>query len=319
MKFPADLVDLRLFLNIVESGSITAGSRASHLSLAAASARILGLEQELTTQLFIRGSRGVLPTAAGLALAKHARTILDQSERLHISLREQARGMKGLITLHGTSAAVREYLPDRIGEFLAHHPRVNLLVSEVASDKAIQAVVDQQADIGIVTERPAIKALESFPFITNRFALAVPKNHPLVRAARGQPISIARGDVFDVIGLPVGTSLQDTWEQRAAARGAVLNYRVRVPSFDAQLRLIERGVGIAMMPEATARRGALHMGIDVLPLSDDFLVRKLLICVRSVGELTPHARSLVEHLRMVKPSSALPAEKTAPSESRVSG
>lgn len=297
MSVDFSLTDLRLFLHVVEGGSITAGARASHLSLAAGSERVLGMEQALDTPLLVRGRRGVLPTAAGLALVHHARSVLEQAERLRLDLEEHALSSKHRIALTGTSAAIREYLPDALGDFLARCPQVNVSVAERVSEKSVQAVLDGSADIALVTERPAMAGLEFFPFIVNRFALAVPCNHPLIRQANGGMIPEALADTCDVVGLPEGSALQDTWEARAAGRGAVLNYRVRVPSFDAQLRLIERGVGVAIMPEATALRGARSMAIDVLPLSDPYLARQLLICVRSFSALPPHTQSLVEHLR----------------------
>ena len=70
-----------------------------------------------------------------------------------------------------------------------------------------------------------------------------------------------------------------------------------MPSFEAQLRLIERGVGIALLPEAAARRGARTMAIEVLPLSDAHLLRQVLICVRQLNALPTYAQSLVEQLR----------------------
>ena len=69
-----------------------------------------------------------------------------------------------------------------------------------------------------------------------------------------------------------------------------------VPSFDAQLRLIERGVGVALLPEATARRAARTMAIEALPLSDADLNRRLLICVQRFSALPAHTQHLVEHL-----------------------
>lgn len=271
MSFDFDLTDLRLFLHVVEGGSITAGAQASHLSLAAASARVMGIEQALATPLLTRGRRGTLPTAAGVALAEHARTVLQQAERLRRDLQEHARSRKQHIALIGTSAAIREYVPDALGDFLARHPLVNVSVAESASEESVQAMLAGSADIAFVTERPVIEGLEFFPFVMNRFALAVPRGHPLVRQAGGHEISEALADGCDVVGLPEGSALQDIWEARAAGRGAALNYRVRVPSFDAQLRLIERGVGVAIMPEATAQRGARSMAIEVLPLSDAYL------------------------------------------------
>lgn len=291
-----DLTDLRLFLSIVDGGSITVGARAAHLSLAAGSARVLGMEQALATPLLVRGRRGVLPTAAGLALAHHARGVLQQAERLRLDLEEHARSSKRHIAVIGTSAAIREYLSDPLGEFLARHRQVNVSIAEAAGEESVQAIRDGSADVAIVTERASVQGLDAFAFVTNGFALVTPRNHPLVDDARGRVISIARADGFDIVGLPEGSALQDTWEARAASRGARLNYRVRVPSFDAQLRLIERGVGVAMLPEATARRAALTMAIEVFPLSDAYLVRRLLICVKRFSGLPPDTQALVEQL-----------------------
>ena len=297
MIFRVDITDLRLFLNIVDGGSITAGAQASHLSLAAGSERVAGMESLLSTALLKRGRRGVQPTAAGLALAQHARTVLQQAGRLQADLHEQAVGTRSEIALQGTSAAIREYLPDALGDFLARHPHVNITVAEAAGDAAVRAVKDGSIDLALVTQRPSMQGLQAFPFVINRFALVVPRGHPLVRRARSRAMSIARADTCDIVGLPVGSALQDAWDQRAAERGMQLNYRVRVPGFDAQLRLIERGVGVAMMPEATARRGAMTWAVDVLPLSDPYLVRPLLICVRQLDALPPATQALVDRLR----------------------
>ena len=56
-----DFTDLRLYLNILDSGNITAGAARSHLSLAAASARIRAMESSLGIDFLERGRRGVTP------------------------------------------------------------------------------------------------------------------------------------------------------------------------------------------------------------------------------------------------------------------
>lgn len=73
-----DLVDLRLFVNIVERGSLTRGADSSSLSPAAASARIKHLEEALGAPLLYRTRRGVQHTPAGEALLHHACAVLSQ-------------------------------------------------------------------------------------------------------------------------------------------------------------------------------------------------------------------------------------------------
>ncbi len=297
MSGGCDLTDLRLFVQIVETGSITAGSRAASLSLAAGSERVKGLERAFATPLLTRGRRGAWPTAAGLALLEHAHMVLQQAQWLGGDLQEHARSRKQHIALVGTSAAMREYLPDALGDFLAGHPQVNVTTAEAPSEDSVQALLAGSADIAFVTDRAPTPGLELYPFAMNRFALAVPRGHALVLVAEGGALCEAQADGCDVVGLVAGSALQDTWDQRAAARGVALNYRVRVPSFEAQLRLIERGVGIALLPEASARRAARSMAIEVLLLSDAALMRPLLIAVRCLRALPAHAQHLVEHLR----------------------
>jgi DNA-binding transcriptional LysR family regulator len=294
--FHFDLVDLRLFVHVVEAGSITAGAALSHLSLAAASGRIAGMETVLATALLHRGRRGVQATAAGETLVRHARGVLLQAERLRHDLQALAHGAKGHIAMAGTSAAIREYLPEVLGTFLAAHPQVNVTTAELAGDDAVEAVTQGRIDLAFITENTDPRGLQTFTQRVNRFALVVPRGHPLVAQAAGQPVSIALGDACDVVGLPEGSRLQDTWEARALARGTQLNYRIRVPGFDAQVRLIERGVGVAVMPEATARRFASSRGIDFIPLSDDFLLRRLLIAVQQLDALPAYTRALIDLL-----------------------
>jgi len=70
MRF--DLADLRLFLNVVEAGSITHGAERTHLAVAAASTRIRNMEAELGTPLLHRERQGTTPTEAGRTLVHHA-------------------------------------------------------------------------------------------------------------------------------------------------------------------------------------------------------------------------------------------------------
>ncbi|RZM25885.1 MAG: LysR family transcriptional regulator, partial [Sphingomonas sp.] len=76
MRF--DLTDLRLFLAVVDAGSITHGAADVGLSLPAASERLRDMEATGEVVLLRRGRRGIAPTEAGEMLAHHARTILHQ-------------------------------------------------------------------------------------------------------------------------------------------------------------------------------------------------------------------------------------------------
>ena len=123
MRF--DLTDLRLFREVVDAGSITAGAEACALALAAASTRIRNMEATLGAPLLTRSRQGVAPTPAGRMLLKHARTLLDQAARLREDLSAYAGGLSGEVKLLANTNALTEFLPEALSTFLTAHPNVN--------------------------------------------------------------------------------------------------------------------------------------------------------------------------------------------------
>jgi DNA-binding transcriptional LysR family regulator len=97
-----DLTDLRLFLLVVEAGSITHGAAQANLALPSASARLRGMEDLIGLPLLERGRRGVEPTPAGETLAHHARLVLRQIEQMRSELGEYSQGLKAHIRLWAT-------------------------------------------------------------------------------------------------------------------------------------------------------------------------------------------------------------------------
>ncbi|WNG42464.1 LysR family transcriptional regulator [Archangium violaceum] len=292
MRF--DLTDLRLFLHVTEAGSITGGAARTHLALASASARIRGMEEALGVPLLERERRGVRPTPAGRTLVHHARTVLEQLERMRGELGEYAHGLKGHVRLMANTSAMTEFLPEALSAFLADHPNVNVDLEERLSYDIVRAVAEGLADVGIVSDSVELAGLETFPFRMDRLVLVTPRAHPL---AAHRELRFAEVLDHEFIGLATGSALQDYLSEHAARAGRRLKFRVRLRSFDAICRLVERGIGIGVVPETAARRCQKSMGIRGLRLTDAWAQRRLTLCVRRFAELPVHAQQLVQRLR----------------------
>src|SRR5712671_4357854 len=291
MRF--DLSDLRLFLSVVEAGSITHGAEHMHLAIAAASTRIRNMEAALGTPLLHRERQGVQPTPAGRTLVHHARMLLQQAERMHGDLAQYAEGIKGQVRLLSNTNALTEFLPEPLSDFLASHPQVNIDLEERLSDEIVAAVAEGTADVGIVAGTVEVAGLEVLPFRVDRFVLAVATNHSLSTAKQ---ISFAEVLDFDFVGLDRASALQRFLSEKAERTGRRLRLRVQLRSFDAVCRLVECSVGIGVVPATTAERHAKTMSIHRIELTDEWAVRKLTICVRREADLPVYARELVRHL-----------------------
>ena len=297
LKLRFDLVDLQLFLHVVETGSITAGAERAHMALASASTRIRGMEDLLGMPLLLRGRRGVLPTPVGKTLVHHARLVLQQMERMRGELTEYTRGLKGHIRLLANTAAISEFLPEVLANFMTLHPNVDIDLEERLSYDIVSAIAEGLADVGIVADSVDLSGLETFPFRLDRL-VAVVAAHDAKRIGKSkQGVSFSKLLDLDFIGLAGDSALQQYLALHAARFGKALKVRVRLRSFDAICRMVEHGVGISIIPEAAAKRCQQTMNIGCIALSDAWALRNLTICVRRFDELPGHTRKLIEEIK----------------------
>lgn len=288
MRF--DLTDLRLFLSVMEGGSLTAGARAMHLALASVSERIAGMEAALGAPLLERNRRGVCATAAGAALVRHARMILDQVEQMRGELRSYATGLKGRIRLLSNTAALATAVPAQLCRFLVAHPDLSIDLDERPSVEIVQALVDGRADLGLVADSADLGTLQRHRIATDQLVVVTCRTHRLAGAAH-----VAFADLFDepMVGL-ADTALEAHLGERAARLGRQLDYRIRLRHQDSLVMQVAAGVGIAILSEAVAR--TLGHDVSIVPLAEPWAARKLYLCARDFATLTPHANLLAQQL-----------------------
>jgi DNA-binding transcriptional LysR family regulator len=294
MRF--DLTDLKLFIHIADSGSITAGAQLAHLALPSASARVRGMEEALDVPLLQRGRRGAEPTEAGRTLLQHARAITRQVEDMHADLAQFATGLKGQVRLLCNTSAMTEFLPDALAAFLKTHPQLSINLEERLSRDIVQALADGVADIGIISDAVDHAALQTFPFRDDPLVLAMARSHPLAHTL-GHKRHMGFTDALDhdFIGLAGDSAFQQQAVEQAARLGRRLHCKIRLRSFEAMARMAASGAGLALLPESAAHRSPDELRI--VKLSDAWADRKLLVCVRDEAALPGYARELLAVLR----------------------
>ena len=295
MRF--DLVDLQLFIAVADARSITQGAHRAHLALASASARIKGLEAALGVTLLKRGRRGVELTAAGESLLDHARIVMHHVDAMRGDLAAFASGAKASVHLLANTSGLSEHLPKALAAFLREHPDINVDIEERESTDIAAAIVAGAADLGFAAEHALPEHVERFLFSEDRLTLVAARRGAF--AGRRQ-IDFADVTACDFVGLTSSTALQSHIAKHAASLGARLRFRARLRDFDAICQMVAAGVGIAVVPEAAAKRCARSMPIMMIRIRDPWANRRLAICARSFKTLPRPAKQLVEFLRKIE-------------------
>ncbi len=285
-----DLADLRLFIHIAESPSLTQGARRAHLSPAAASARIKALESQLDSRLLYRDSRGVELTPAGHKLAQHARLIMRQVEYLKSEFTEYGADAAGHIRIFANTTAVTEFLPEVLAGFLAQRPGVTVDLQERLSRDIVRGVLDGSTDMGIIAGPVSADGLQVLHFSTDRLLLALPFGHPLA----GEPrVTLRQTLDYQHIGLHEGSTLLTFLRDQVEKLGGQLSLRIQLSSFEAVCRMIEAGVGIGVIPESAARRHSRTMRLALVELDEPWAIRERSIIVRELDALPGRVRALI--------------------------
>lgn len=287
---PFDLHDLRLFMNVVEAGTITAGAAASCITLAAASERIRGMESALGVPLLLRDRRGVSPTPAGHTLQAHALVVLQQIERMQGDLGDHASGLRGHVRLMCNSAAMTDWLPERLAAFLCEHPGMSVDLDERPSQEIADALRSGACDIGVLADSVDTTGLQVSVLGADPLVLVAPRDHPLARKAR---ISYAEVLTHELVGMSPGGALDDHLAGHARRLGLRPRYRIRLRNFEAICRMVGQGVGVAVVPRSAAQRWRRFAGVKAVRLNDAWATRSLIVCTRDIDALPVFARQLL--------------------------
>jgi DNA-binding transcriptional LysR family regulator len=289
-----DLTSLRIFVAVAECGNLTRAAERQHLAVSAISKRVAELESLARTPLLVRYPRGVGLTPAGQSLLHHARQMLQLVRRMDEELGEYAGGVKGHIRLHSVASAITQFLPEELEAFLTRYPKVNIALEERVGGAIVRAVAEGSADVGIVSSQTPRQGLAEIPYHTDQLVLGVPVGHPL---AKRKSVRFEEAIRYPFIGPHADSSLAQLLAKAAKACGKPIQQRMQVSSFDAMCRLVERRLGITLLPAGVVAPRAALGSIRSVGLKEDWATREMLIVVRDLQEVDYITRTLIEHLR----------------------
>lgn len=278
-----DFFDLRLFLNIVDTGSLTKGAERSAISLQAASERIKKLEQQYQVSLFSRHSGGVKMTFAGQVFAEHAQALLQQGQQLSQAMAGFSEGLHSNISLWCNSSAQSEYLPLLLPQYLVNNPNIQIDLKEAESKDIIAALVSGTAKLGLISSFFPAPQLQTLEFSDDPLVLICPEQHDL---AANQALTLADCLNYPFVGLMQYHSLQQSIETQARLLNCEIQYRLRLPNFAAIAQVVANGVGIAIMPKRAAQRLSKLYAFQQIQLTGDWANRKLLLAAKNFDELS---------------------------------
>jgi DNA-binding transcriptional LysR family regulator len=264
-----EIAQVEAFLAVGTFGGFRRAADALRVSQPAISARIKTLEESLGVTLFERGRAGLALSPAGRALRPHAEQLLHALALARQAVHDLRPATGGAITIAAALSICTYLLPDVLKRFQAAHPKTLITVRSGHSKEVLEMVLAGEAELGLARSlhHPGVEtvSLRDDPLV-------------LVSAPGGAMARAGRARLEEVAAQPLilfdrGSSDWTLSHGLFRRAGLVPNVVLEVESIEAAKRMVERGIGLAFLPQLALvseirRRRLLVIDVrDAEPLS----------------------------------------------------
>ncbi len=288
-----DINQLEVFLSVAREKSFSRAAEALHRTQPAISQAVRRLETELGEPLFDRSSKDGTLTAAGRVLYEFAQQMLNLRSHAHTAIRELRDLHRGKLSLGANEYTVMGLLP-LIPIFHARHPHIRIEVKRSLASRIPSEILGRQVEIGVVTFKPNDKSIKSVPVTADELALIVPANHPL---AAKHEVSVRELGAESFIAHNVPSPYRERVVKTFEKYRTPLNISMEMPTLEAIKRIVEDGLGVALVPRLAAQGEIDRRQVAGLTVKEMRLERRLQLIYRRGATLSHAATAFLRVVR----------------------
>lgn len=257
-----NLTSLRVFADVVATGSFTAAAERHGMSQPAVSFHIRQLEARFDVPLLERTGRRALPTPAGAELLRHGQRAIAAADDVMVAMAAFRPDRVGVVRIGAVTTACVAVVPRLLRQAREASPSLEFVVSTGLSPEIVDAVQAERLDIGIVTLPARGELVQATPGCEDEIVL-------LARTGSGLPDRVPASALRDrppMILQPTGTTrgLIDAW---FATAGVPFHPSLALGSIEAIVDLVEMGIGGALLSRMALANRPLPDGVAIHRLS----------------------------------------------------
>lgn len=253
-----DFGQIEAFTQVATHNSFSRAAEVLQLTQPSITARIQALERELGEELFERGGRGVKLTDAGRVFLPYVEQILQHLQEGRDAVEEVRNVQLGSLRL-GSAITISTYvLPGILNRFCKEFPGVDVVIRTGRSEQVLNMLLSDEVQVGIIRALSA-PDIETIPLYDDEIVLVANPGH---RFAQGGGVTIAEAAREPIVLFDRGSSYYGMIHDLFRKAAVIPNVAMELDSLEATKRMVEQGLGIALVPIATVVR-ELEQGVLV--------------------------------------------------------
>jgi LysR family transcriptional regulator, transcriptional activator of the cysJI operon len=285
------LESLKMFCDVVETGSFSRAAQLNHVTQSAVSQQIRALETRYEQKLLSRSARQVTPTPAGERLFRGCKEILARFGEVESEIREQSAEVAGTTTVSTIYSVGLHELQNIQRALLKTHPKVNMRLNYRRSDQVYDDVILGAAEIGLVAYPQPRAGVDVLPFRDDKLALVCAPSHALAAKAK---VSMAAVAQVPFIGFDREAPTRKAIDKLFREKGFELTPSMEMDNVETIKRAVEMGLGVSVLPVATVQHELSEGTLVAKPFAEGTYSRAIGILVRKGKYLDRASQAVLE-------------------------
>ena len=285
---------LKLYCDIVRLNSFSQGATLNQVSQSAASQAIQQLETDLDVLLIDRSKRPFMLTPEGKRFYEGCQQILTDFDRLRTTIVSRRTQVTGVVRVAAIYSVGIHIMSDHTQRFMSLYPQARVRLEYLHPDKVVEAVLTDEADLGILSYPPANRSLTILPWRSEKMVFVCHPSHRLARRKLINPADLHEEKfvAFDP-DLRIRKAVDRYLRQHQARPRVVMEF----DNIETIKQAISVGAGVGILPQPTILKEVGNRTLAAIPLTMSELVRPLGIIHRRGKALTPTISRFLELLR----------------------
>lgn len=259
-----ELTQLRSFYVIARERSVTRAAARLGLTQPAVSLQIKALETEVGTALFDRQRKQMQLTQAGEIFYRHVQTVLATLEEAHAEVAALQHLQGGHLAMAASDTNCVYVLPPALRQFRAQYPQVRIDIRNRMSSQVVQLVVEHEVDFGLATLPLAHRQVTTETLFDREEVVICPLDHPLRQATS---VELAHLSPYPLLALSPGSTSRQLLDRAFQQAGVPMQVAMHLGSMEVIKRLVESGLGIAVVPRIAVLEEVQYGRLLALPIA----------------------------------------------------
>ena len=244
-----NLKQLKYFVAVAEELHFGRAAQRLHISQPPLSMSIQQLEAYIGFALFIRNNKKVALTDAGALFYQEALTLLRHAEDMRQIGKRVALGTLGHLRIGFGSSMLFRGLNTIIHDFQRQFPHINIILKEINTAEQIQALKQEQINIGFVHNLNQEPDIEHRLLLSEEFVCCIAKNHPLA-SKKIIDLNALKHENFVLFPRSVSPYYHDQITAICVNAGFSPYIAHEIRNWLTIVELVEAGLGVAIVPES---------------------------------------------------------------------